>query len=235
MKPIFLWAEDLALRGKGDRFSLSSSESHHFKRVLRGNSGEELMLLDGDGHIARAICTNIHTQYIEVEVIEKEETKKRPQLHIYGPAPKGKRLPYMLEKLQEVGISSWFPIETEFSVRDELSAAGVKKLYERVKESCKQSQNPWVLRIEQKTAFEKILQLKNVFILDVHGQAIREPVIQKDIPCTVVYGPEAGWSDAERDAVDGLNIPRVKLSLNHLRMETAAIVAAAKFQEQLQN
>jgi 16S rRNA (uracil1498-N3)-methyltransferase len=53
-------------------------------------------------------------------------------------------------------------------------------------------------------------------------------VISAPRSCAVLVGPEGGWTDVERPAARALGFEPLNLGPRTLRVETAALVAAAR-------
>lgn len=229
MRTIRLWHESLANLSVSDTVQVEKSEAHHFVQVLRGKEGDQLELVDGLGFGAKVICIGVQAKKPEFRVESIQFQERGIQLHLYSPVPKGKRLPYMLEKMQELGVASWTVIKTEHSVRDELKVQQVDKLQERMKEACKQSGCYWRLDIKAEKSFDDLKTIEKLSVLDIGGQPWHGHVEEEEVH--LCLGPEAGWSDVERAWMVDSGIYRVGLSKQHLRMETAAIVGAGRILE----
>jgi RsmE family RNA methyltransferase len=52
-------------------------------------------------------------------------------------------------------------------------------------------------------------------------------------PTVLAIGPERGWSDRERDLLEGAGFLRLSMGKRALRTETACVVAAALAMEKL--
>jgi 16S rRNA (uracil1498-N3)-methyltransferase len=238
LREIRLWATSLSKALEGQELALGPTESHHFGNVLRGKVGFQVYLMDGLGWEASAVCVKR----------EKRETVMRVQSLVYrdpsfsmtlkGPIPKGKRFPYMLEKCQELGLRSWAPLSTEHSVREDFSSSGREKMTERLQDACKQSRNPWLMHLGDNESLESALvNPTSTVVLDVDGPSIWDfPVpLNLDKGLQLLYGPEAGWSDGEREQFKAQGCSILGLSSYHLRMETAAVVGAGVLLERMQH
>ncbi|MBF0199224.1 MAG: RsmE family RNA methyltransferase [Planctomycetes bacterium] len=234
MRFICLWAGCLQGKRQGDCIELDSAESHHFKNVLRGKVGYELNLMDGLGYMAKATCKGFNNKIVECMILDVKYYPRLGQLHVMGPIPKGRRFPYLLEKLQECGVSSWSSLSTEHSVREELSESMKKKINERLKDACKQSRNPWLMTIGESSPMgEELIKQPERMVLDVAGSYLRPGEIKCKSEASLIYGPEAGWSPSEIALFEEEQIPRVKIAGYHLRMETAALLGAGRILEEL--
>lgn len=239
MREIRLWHDALAGLQEGAEVQLREGEAHHFSNVLRGKRGFEVVLMDGLGWQAQGVCVAKEKRNVRFEIKSLYHQEARPDLALCGPIPKGRRFPYMLEKCQELGLPQWGALATEHSVREEFGESGRVKMEERLREACKQSRNPWLMKLEEPCALDEVLrtQDRQIVVLDVDADPIwgvRERLLEDRARSPLLlYGPEAGWSDAERERFGELGLIRLGLSGHHLRMETAAVVGAAMVLEVL--
>jgi 16S rRNA (uracil1498-N3)-methyltransferase len=221
----------------GDEVHLEPSEAHHFSNVLRGKIGYHVHLMDGLGREAAATCSQKEKKKVAFVLDALVVFSKVPKdLVLKGPIPKGKRFPYMLEKCQELGLAAWTPLATEHSVREELSPSGREKIKDRLRDACKQSRNPWLLTLGEEEQFADGLdsELQTV-VLDVDAPPIWSlPELCPKRPIQLLYGPEAGWSDGERERLKERDCSFLGLSAHHLRMETAAVIGSAMLLEWLE-
>jgi 16S rRNA (uracil1498-N3)-methyltransferase len=147
--------------------------------------------------------------------------------------PKGNRADWMIEKLSELGVSTFIPIVSERSV---VLAEGKNKhqRWQRIAtEAAKQSHRSGVMRIESVQPLIAVMQSAAS-----HGQcwqlstdAAATPIIDLQPPIggclTVFIGPEGDWSKEETAHFQKAEIPAVSLGKTILRIETAAVAAAA--------
>lgn len=221
MREIRLWCE--ALNDTSSTWEVEASEAHHFQRVLRGKLGQEVVLVDGRGGEAPAKCILMEKKRVVFQrsgpFLKRERGRS---IHLIGPLPKGRRFDQLMEKAQEMGCASYAPLSTEFSVREELSASMRERTRERLKEACKQSRCPHLMELKGELELSDLDLLGDVMVLDVHSPALEVGDLKGTQPLHLLFGPEAGWSDRERSCFDDLGWRRRGLSVNHLRMETAA-------------
>jgi len=142
----------------------------------------------------------------------------------------------MVEKLSELGASGFVPMISERSV---VSAEGnnKRKRWERLAgEAAKQSRRRGVMKIGEVREVGKFVQeLKSAGwyltpgeaaknIAAVVAEITREKKIQK---LTLLIGPEGGWTGAELRMFDQAGLTGVRMGATILRVETAAVAAAA--------
>ncbi len=231
MRTHTVWIETANLK-IGQQIELNQRETHHLINVLRIANHTEVKCLNGKGTVAQAIC-NLNGKQLQLEIIGQKEYKRKSQLHLFGPIPKGKRSGFMFEKLQEIGVSSFTPINTEHSQKNELNPKEQDKIQQKSIDACKQSLCPWLLELKPCISFLDLLEYENLHFLNVNGSNLSEKSVHHE-NINLAFGPEGGWSQEEENTFFEKQIQAVKCNPNILRMETAAIVGANKLLEKLE-
>ena len=211
---------------------LDPIQARHARDVLRLEDGAAVEVFDDAGATASG---TLHLRgakdvYVRIEQIDAPPPRSAPRLTIASAIPKGERADWMIEKLSELGVAEFIPLATERSV---VKPEGKNK-YERwariATESAKQSRRAGVMRIEElKPVREAVRNAGRAFYLSTSPDAaplsIMLPEHRSEL--TLLIGPEGGWSAAETHWFDSCSIRGMKLTPTILRVETAAIAAAA--------
>jgi 16S rRNA (uracil1498-N3)-methyltransferase len=152
---------------------------------------------------------------------------------IASAVPKGDRADWMIEKLSELGVSRFIPLATARSVVHPKGAGKLDRWRRIATESAKQSRRAGVLQIEPLTALDRFtesLESPAVFLsTDPKAPPILSCssfILHPSSLCLLI-GPEGGWTDDEMAAFARRNLTAAKLTETILRVETAAVVAAA--------
>lgn len=194
--------------------------------MLRGKVGDEVILLDGKGTEAFAICVEGSRKSSRFMIQDLKRHAMVAQLELLGPLPKGRRFAYLCEKIQELGVCRYTPLSTEFSVREETGLSGRQKALDRFREACKQSRNPWLTELGEPLSLAEVAWGEDCMVLDVGGQSLWQQPLSAPHPKKLFFGPEAGWSSKERELFKDKGICSLSVGGHHLRMETAAVVGA---------
>lgn len=221
MRKVRLWCEDLQSAVVSSTLRLDTEESHHLYRVLRLREGAQVELLNGKGLVAQALIRRSDQRASEATILDLQLHKQKNGLCLYGPAPKGKRLPYMLEKLQELGVKRWTPLVTQYSQGQQVSTD--KSLHQRIRDACKQCGSPYLLEVGDEMIISELMSL-SFSVLHMDNSAMVGTAVEKE--WNLAYGPEGGWADEELRLFEKKEVSFVKLPGYVLRMETAAIAAA---------
>ncbi|MGC8480370.1 MAG: RsmE family RNA methyltransferase, partial [Acidimicrobiales bacterium] len=134
------------------------------------------------------------------------------------------RLSILLAKVTEVGADEIFLIVDRQDRRGGEPAGSLERWRRTVTEAASQSKRAYVPTIHEPMPFEAFLDAhrKDAFLCDPAGQVVVGEVRSAgEVRSIAVIGPEAGLSPVE------IGLPTARLPGNILRIETAAIIAAA--------
>lgn len=193
---------------------LSPEESRHAIRALRLAPGDRVTVFDPQETWAGEIESAAGK--VTIRLLEKIAAPALPRLTVAAAAPKGARLDWMVEKLAELGVAEFVPVKFARSVVE--PGEGKRKRLEKIAlAAAKQSGAP-VMKI---AADRRVDQLPPDAWLAAPGGAERP----SGGGGVVVVGPEGGLTPEE----EARFARRFSLGPTILRIETAAVVAAARF------
>ncbi|MBJ68424.1 MAG: hypothetical protein CL463_00815 [Acidimicrobiaceae bacterium] len=196
---------------------LSEEKLHHLKKVLRIKPNSLITATDGKGAWG---VFNFSGNFLKnVDEIRFEE-ERRHSLTIAISLTKSGKPDLAVQKLTEIGIDKivLFPAEHSVPLWDQSKQLKNEQRLQRVTHSAlEQSKGIWLPQVTFVSSFVDVAALSGVAMADASGVQITES-------CTcLAIGPEGGWSQSEY----AFNLPKVCLSDQVLRAETAAIVAGA--------
>lgn len=196
---------------------LSEEKLHHLKKVLRSKPNSLITATDGKG--AWGIFNFSGDSLENVDQIRFEKERKH-FLTIAISLTKSGKPDLAVQKLTEIGIDKivLFPAEHSVPLWDQSKQLKNEQRLQRVTHSAlEQSKGIWLPQVTFVSSFADVAALSGVAMADVSGDQVTES-------CTcLAIGPEGGWSQSEY----AFNLPKVCLSDQVLRAETAAIVAGA--------
>lgn len=207
------------------RLTLSAEESHYVARVCRARAGDPLTGSDGRGRIAKLVVLDVAPAVI-VRVESVETVVRTRRAHLLTGAPEGQRADWMVEKLAELGIGRWSPVECERAGWGR--AAGRSERWRRLAVAAlKQSRSAFLLEIDDPATL--VAALRGIeagaerWLADATGGTAAGPAAAVT---AVAIGPSPGFSPTERKLLGEEGFRPVRLAENRLRTETAAVAWA---------
>lgn len=213
---------------------LDETQSHHARDVMRLASGDVVEVFDVGGRSATGPIVSL-MPVVAVSISEVSEGTPVPRIVVASAVPKGNRADWMIEKLSEIGVARFVPLQTTRSVVHPEGKGKLQRWERLAAESAKQSHRTGTMEIAELTALPLLLrelgsQPGTGWFLSTRqpAQTLADAAGQLD-PARPVYlliGPEGGWTDQEEELVRGAGWTAVSLTVSILRIETAALVAA---------
>lgn len=231
----------LAGRDAGAVLPLSIAESHHLRNVLRGSVGDVVEVFDGRNWRAQAEIARLERSGVQLRLCAEPEQlpTRRPCLWLAVAPPKQDRLRWLVEKGVELGVDRVTLLNTERSVV-EPGAGKLERLREAAIQACKQCGRCDLPTLEAPCSLATFLQAwrtnptsttRLLLVADRQGaplmqQATEWQAAAPDV-AAVVIGPEGGLTAGELAEVRQAGGRTVRLGEAVLRIETAALAAAA--------
>ena len=221
------------------KVEINDEEQQHIVKVLRMREGEEIIVTDGKGNLAKGNLV-FEGKKVSLEVSEIQENLPdfSTKLHIaIAPTKNIDRIEFFVEKATEMGISEITLIQTEKTERKNLN---IEKLRKQSVAASKQSLRFYFPIIHDLTKFSdfiKTLNPETSFVAHCNEnleridlKTLRE--LQHDKTknpneITFLIGPEGDFSDKEIQLLADKGIKAVSLGNQRLRTETAGIFVAA--------
>jgi 16S rRNA (uracil1498-N3)-methyltransferase len=207
---------------------VEGAEAHHLATVCRLRPGDAVCLFNGDGYQypAEVIEVARRTVTLRIDGVESPMREVGFRLEVAAPLPKGDRAQFLLEKLTELGVTAFYPLQTARSVVHPRETK-LDKLQRHVIEASKQCGRNVLLRVEPLTTWADFNRRDGLPALRILADPTGEPArfaAGQDVLFAV--GPEGGFTDEEVNLARDAGWQVVSLGLRILRVETAAIVLA---------
>lgn len=212
--------------------------SHQIKRVLRLKSGDEVIALDGCGWEYSVQLTQVGGAGVEGRILSSRQTTAEPKTHLtlLVGLTQREKFEWVLQKCTEIGAAAFTPVITSRSlVQDIRSAEQKTERWQMIlKEAAEQSGRGRIPMLNPPVLYLQALeQLRNFDLGLVASEAEQKTPVTAAIKrfqgesLGVLIGPEGGLTVDEIQRAQKAGIRPVSLGPRILRMETAAIVAAA--------
>jgi 16S rRNA (uracil1498-N3)-methyltransferase len=213
-------------------FRLKSNEAKHLSRVLRLGVGDEIEIFDGAGFATCSRVIALGNDWVDLTAVGEPILEKAAAfpLVLASAAPKADRLDWLVEKATELGVARLILLVSERSVV-EPGPGKIARLERTVIEASKQCGRARLMVIDPLTRWSSVVDSfaeSPRFLADAQGIS---PLQLAEIPrgqaVILAVGPEGGFTPAERDQAKNAGWVFVQLSVNTLRIETAAVAGAA--------
>ncbi len=221
------------------KINISGRDHHYLRHVLRLRAGDELRGVDRQG--------NLYHLTIEREEKETFIVQSRPEnlelplfpfaINLYQCVPKSSRMDLIVRQATEMGIRRIVPLISERTVKRVASRDGSEKKVARwariAKEALQQSGVRIKPMIEKPCSLDALEEREagcDIFFFHREKSADKNlHQLLRDPPRVVnlLIGPEGGFSEKEIEYILGLGFSAVSLGETVLRVETAALYAAA--------
>lgn len=222
---------------RGETATLAESEAHHLIHVLRAVPGARVTLFDGSGAEFEAAVTSLGRSTVELDIVARHAIDRElsRKIHLAVALPKGDRQKWLVEKCVELGVHALTPLTTERSVSQPTGKA-LKRLERSVIEASKQCGRNRLMKVEQPMPLAEMVTGgegpgTERWIAHLTGAPLADALDGVgDSDATVLIGPEGGFSVEEVKLACQHDWHVVSLGTRMLRIETAALMIAARLQ-----
>lgn len=209
---------------------LPEEEAAHAIRVLRLQTGDEVMLTDGQGNFYRAEISTATNKRCLVRVLETiaQEPLWSGYLHIaMAPTKNMDRTEWFAEKATEIGFDEVTFLNCRFSERRVIKTERISKI---LISAIKQSLKARLPKLNEMTDFDRFIAQPfdgQKFIAHCYEgeKPLLKDIIRKGENALVMIGPEGDFSEEEVKKAIGQGFQPTSLGRSRLRTETAALVA----------
>lgn len=213
---------------------LPEEEAKHAVKVLRLQSGDRMVLVDGEGGLFDAevsVASGKHCLYNILETLPYErEWRGRISLAI-APTKMMDRIEWMAEKATEIGFDEISFLDCKFSERKTLRTDRVERI---VVSAMKQSHKACKPQVNEMCGFKEFVSKEREgrkFIAHCYEDVARRDLFDElsamdaETPVTVLVGPEGDFSIDEVRLAMEHGYESISLGRSRLRTETAGLSA----------
>ncbi|TQV89036.1 16S rRNA (uracil(1498)-N(3))-methyltransferase [Aliikangiella coralliicola] len=220
----------------GQSIQLPKEANHHCIQVLRYRVGSEVTLFNGDGFDYHAQISEINGKQGTVTVTSKENPANESPLsiHLFQGIARGEKMDLIIQKAVELGISQFTPIFTErCNVKLDNKRLEKKQTHwQKVATSASEQSGRAIIPVVNSAVnINKLKQDHECLNLYLEPKATsRVQDLPKITSLNLFVGPEGGFSNADLQALESLEIRGIQLGPRILRTETAGLASIAVLQ-----
>jgi 16S rRNA (uracil1498-N3)-methyltransferase len=227
---------------RAGEIELGKQEAHHARDVLRLQTGTEVEIFDDHGYSATAAIERCDRHAVTVRTLTMNQ-REMPKFRwsIASAIPKGTRGDWMIEKISELGAFRFIPLKAARSVVLPEGKGKHERWQRLATEAARQSKRSGVMQIEpltdpaillptrEESAKARAWYLSTAQDARPMAAAIEGMIGHRPHPfhLTLFIGPEGGWTEGEIGEFEAAHLTPVRMGTTILRVETAAVAAAA--------
>lgn len=216
---------------------LPPDELHHAIRVMRLQSGDPVVVTDGEGAVAAgSLDARSSNEPALVRIAEvRHHDLAHPEIAVYQGAPKGAKADEVVLRLAELGVRHLFVFHSQRAVKH-LDGPRRERAVERwnalARSAGKQARRAHFLQVGPVLGWDEVLKRlrgeeRSVLLWERASARLRAAIEAPARRIALVVGPEGGFSETEAAAAGGAGAVAAGLGAGILRTEHAASVAAA--------
>ena len=205
---------------KTNTFLLEGKKAQHLLHVARVKIEEEVKILDGTGHSYLTKVLNIKKKVIELEILEKRESKpKKLNLAVSFGLTKKESFELSIKQLVEIGIQEINILSTEYSQRYEVKEDRMESIIESAMEQSNQANYP-IIKFQNFDEYLENEKNQIIYFSSIETEN-KDLIVNKNKKYNLLLGPEGGLSRKEESKVAEKGSLVIHLPTNILRTSTA--------------
>ncbi len=216
---------------------LSGDQAHHVANVMRAGVGDALTLFDASGNEYQTEITSKSKKRVTVKKLSssRPERKLQRSITMVVALPKGDRQKFLIEKLVELGVQRLIPLNTSRSVA-QVNEKVMGRLNKQIIEATKQCRRSYLMEVlpavpvTEAAAMAANDATTSFFVAHPYNDqklvSVKQRLAESESIVWLI-GPEGGFSDDEFTQLKDVGWSPVSFGEIILRVETAAITAAA--------
>lgn len=216
---------------RSGRVVLPDQEARHVRTVLRGEEGDEMTVVDGEGGWYRVEITHLAPEQVVGTILERREGIGEPVVDVtvgIGLLKKRSRFETFVEKAVELGVRRIVPLRTRRTEPESVREERLRNVMLAAMKQCRRSRLP-ALAAPHSLADVGTTEAELGLVCHAGDDAIpiqqavgeRGPVQS----VLILVGPEGGFTPGEVEEAVAAGCTPVSLGARRLRAETAGLAA----------
>jgi len=224
---------------------ITGDDVHHISKVLRGNVGDKIICVNGEGYDVYAEIVSIEPKRVVCRIADVLADSREPQIEVLlaQALPKSDKMDLIIQKGTEIGVTTFLPFTSERTIvqlNDKKEQKRVERWEKIAKEAAEQAHRSRIPKILPLTSLKQLLSnLDGMLPLIAYekedtnslNKVLTQNLSHKKI--LLIIGPEGGFTEKEISLAEEKGAISISLGKRILRTETAGIVGAANIIYQL--
>jgi 16S rRNA (uracil1498-N3)-methyltransferase len=190
-------------------------------KVLRLEVGESVVIKTEQTAFEGVLSLVSRNEVIVSELTEKERGKSYKKISLFFCIPKKDKFELILEKCTEIGVTDFYPVISDRTVKTNINTVRSEKIIQEASEQAQRIDTPILHAIQ---SIDDIVKEYRPAVFDVEGENFKRKE-NKGIQ-NILIGPEGGFTLREIDLFKDLRLDIYKVGETVLKTETAAIVVS---------
>jgi len=207
---------------QGDSFEITDKEvQKQILRVLKLHVGEHIIIKD-DGFGYECELTEVSHSTVKISLLDKLEKSSQKSISLFFCIPKKDKFELILEKCTEIGVTDFYPIISDRTVKTNINTERSVKIIQEASEQAQRIDTPTLHAIQ---SIDDIVKEYRPAVFDVEGENFKRD--ENKAIHNILIGPEGGFTLRELELFKNNRLDIYKIGDTVLKTETAAIVASA--------
>lgn len=216
-----------------DEILLDTAQSHHLRKVLRLEAGDEISVFDGCGRECVFKIREFRKNAALLNFVRETDPaapESNLELTLAVPILKKSNTELVLQKAVELGVTHFIPIVCSRSevAEKRWRPERANRIANEAARQCGRATVPTISEPVDFKAFVEGFEGTGFLLYEHDGEALPEALETDTL--LVVTGPEGGWEPEEIELAKAAGLKIVHFGGRILRAETAAITATALVQ-----
>ncbi len=215
---------------KSGHILLQGEEAKHASKVLRLSVSDKVQATDGLGNWFECTIDDVQKKQclLKIDKHISEKGKRNYKIHIaVAPTKNIKRFEWFLEKATEMGIDEITPIITKHSERKVLKQERSNTIITSAMKQSLKAYHPILNEAKSYTTFLENIKEEELYIAHLIDETQKDlkQEYKKGKDVCILIGPEGDFNNEEVTLAQNKGFTAVKMGIERLRTETAAMVA----------
>ncbi|MEN9921447.1 MAG: ribosomal small subunit methyltransferase [Candidatus Parcubacteria bacterium] len=204
---------------KGDFFDITERELvKQIFKVLKLQKGE-LVVIKSDHLGYECEISEVSRDKVTLLILEKKQSVTQKKISLVFCIPKKDKFELILEKCTEIGITDFYPVISDRTIKTNINIERASKIIQEASEQAQRLDTPVLHTI---TNLDDIFDELTPIVFDTEGTKVTSSELKEKN--TFLIGPEGGFSERELDLFKEKGLEIYRIGETVLKTETAAIV-----------